>query len=147
MKLLKKTTVITGIAVAALTSFAVFAKMGAAPGYHVLNGNNIYAFATANPGGCAGIMFPTPLAPTTMSPNSDNTIKVDPTAAGTQVCSTLYFTTTPSDAEHNPPCLVSLHVTDGVITELKAVPVQKVKYMGVGCTAKGGVDVLITSSS
>ena len=145
MKLVKKMVVIAGVAAVALTSFAVFAKIQAAPGNHILNmGGNTYT--TTNPAGCAGVTFPASVGPETVNPNSDNQITVDPTVAKTESCSSMYTSTASGQYYSESYCLVTLKLKHGKVVEMGAHGGSSGQYADEGCKAIGNTDVMILSS-
>lgn len=148
MKLtVKKMAIIASVTAVALTSFAVCAKVGAAPGNHILNmGDSTYT--TQSPTNCAGVTFPTSIEANAVNPNSDNQIAINPTAAGTESCSTMYTSTSTAPYEPNSYCLVTLQLKHGKVVTLGAHSNAYNPHdpSSEGCKAIGNTDVMILSS-
>lgn len=127
----------------ALTSYAIFAKLTAAPGYHILNQDPVNAYTTNHPIACPGITFPTTLNADTVTPNSDNEIVVDPSKVSLgETCSTTY--TNVSNSKYF--CVVGASVSNSFANlSLSAIP-SRTNYYYTDCVASGP-DVVLGAGS
>lgn len=94
---LKKLFLLISLVACSIASTASLAAE-ATPGLRIFNQDTSDSYTTKNPAGCAGIVFPTPIAA-----NSNAVIKVaDKYAESGGVCSTIY------SSKSGNQCLVSL---------------------------------------
>jgi len=145
MKLnLKAGVILASVVALGLTSYAVFAKLTASPGYHILNQDPTNAYETSNSTACPGITVPTTVSANTTVPNDGNAIVIDATKAGDAACSTTY--TNVNDPKYF--CVVGIRVTaegNAVLSAIGSHGHGGGSYWE-GCTASGPV-VLLGSGS